>query len=118
MRPDWLIQAENEAVPHMTPEELERYAEAELQIKQAEGEVESLIARAQARFLPESQEADPAAEAMLAELPPALRGIVRRMDADELQAWGECLVRIGQAKDTLGTILSAVCKRVEGEGTR
>ena len=118
LRPDWLIQAENEAGPYMTPEELERYADAELHIQEAEQEVGSLMARAQARFLPEPQETDPVIEAMLFELPPGLRGIVRRMEPDDLRAWGECLVHICRAKGILGSILSAVSKRVEGEGTR
>jgi hypothetical protein len=113
--PDRVIGAENAAVPHMTPEELERYAAAELQIKEAEREIESLIERARVRVAPWPEEADPAVDAMLAWMSPGLRNIVRRMKPEELSALGECIERIGSAGDTRGKVLIDAGKREAGE---
>jgi hypothetical protein len=109
-----LIKYGNAMVNYLTPEELEKYSEAEQAGKEAHEAKVKLMEEAKARNISGWKDAlSPEEEEIFKEMgDPELEEAARVMDAEELAQFGELLEREGQAALVQGELFEIAAQRM------
>jgi hypothetical protein len=106
----------NAMIQLLTPEELERFAEAEKIVQESEAEIAKMIAIATAKADPlikwEDAETREIKE-LLSCLPISERNAILAMEGDEIERYADLYERGGQASCTLCDLLRVAGKRQE-----